>query len=133
MPITEIIAIAGLAAGAALGLGGLCFPDWASRVVRLQPDPARGGGYSEFRGTYGGLFLTVHLATLILVITTPPDISALIVLPLAAGWLGAAAGRIAALILDRPRLGDISIIPFWMAPETVLGLAIAAPLLGLLG
>lgn len=132
MAWTEIIALVGLAAGALLGLIGLTGPDRAAGIVRLQPDPARGGGYSEFRGTYGGLFLAMHAAAFILVLGTPVQTSALIVLPLAAGWLGAAAGRVVSLVMDRPRLGDTSVIPFWMMTEVALALAIAAPLLHLL-
>lgn len=129
MPLTEILAIIGLGLGAALGLGALIAPEWASGVVRLKADPAKGGGYSEFRATYGGLLLMVHGAALIIVLITPPAGSALAVLPLAAGWFGAAIGRAVALVFDRAKLGDLRIIPIWMATEVALGLAIGAPVL----
>ncbi|MBS0384976.1 MAG: hypothetical protein JSS00_06470, partial [Proteobacteria bacterium] len=45
--------------GALLGARGLIDPRWAQRLVRLQPDE-RGGGFAEFRATYGGLFFGLH-------------------------------------------------------------------------
>lgn len=129
MPFTEILAILGLGFGAALGFGALIAPGWASGIVRLMADPARGGGYSEFRATYGGLLLMVHLVTLVLVLVTPRAGSALVVMPLAAAWMGAALGRAVSLLLDRQKLGDTRIIPVWMATEVALALAIGAPVL----
>lgn len=131
MPLTEIFAITGLSLGGALGLGALLAPEWASGVVRLKADPAKGGGYSEFRATYGGLLLMVHAAALVIVLITPPAGSVLVVIPVAAGWLGAAIGRAVSLLLDRSRLGDTRIIPIWMATEVALALAIGAPVLQL--
>ena len=133
MPLTEILAIIGLGLGAAMGLGALISPEWASGVVRLKADPAKGGGYSEFRATYGGLLLMVHGAALVIVVITPPAGSTLVVLPIAAGWFGAAIGRAAALLLDRAKLGETRIIPIWMATEVALALAIGAPVLQFLG
>ena len=117
MQITEILAVVGLGLGAAMGLGALLVPEWASGVVRLKADPAKGGGYSEFRATYGGLLLMVHGVALVIVLMTPAAGSVLVVMPIAAGWLGAAIGRIVALILDRTKLGNAKIIPIWMATE----------------
>ena len=59
MNIGEIISVVTLLFGAVLGLSAMFSPAWASRIVRLveDPDPLRPGGYSEFRATYGGLFL----------------------------------------------------------------------------
>lgn len=133
MPFTEILAIIGLGFGAALGLGALIAPEWASGVVRLKADPEKGGGYSEFRATYGGLLLMVHGVALAIVIMTPPAGSVLVVLPLSAGWFGAAIGRAVALAFDRTKLGNAAIIPIWMATEVALGLAIGAPVLQFLG
>ncbi|MBY9068329.1 hypothetical protein K1X12_15620 [Hyphomonas sp. WL0036] len=129
MPITEILAILGLGAGAAMGMGALCAPEWAAGVVRLKADPKKGGGYSEFRATYGGLLLMLHAVALVIVLITPPAGSALVVLPIALAWLGAAFGRCVALLFDRQRLGNARIIPIWMATEVALSLAIAAPVL----
>jgi hypothetical protein len=129
MPITEILAVTGLGLGAAMGLGALLVPEWASGVVRLKADPAKGGGYSEFRATYGGLLLMVHGVALVIVLMTPAAGSVLVVMPIAAGWLGAAIGRIVALTFDRAKLGNTKIIPIWMATEVGLALAIGAPVL----
>ena len=133
MPMTEILAITGLGLGAAMGLGALISPEWASGVVRLKADPAKGSGYSEFRATYGGLLLMVHAVALVIVFMTPPAGSVLVVMPIAAGWFGAAIGRIVALLFDRAKLGNTRIIPIWMATEVGLGLAIGAPVLQFLG
>ncbi len=129
MQITEILAVVGLGLGAAMGLGALLVPEWASGVVRLKADPAKGGGYSEFRATYGGLLLMVHGVALVIVLMTPAAGSVLVVMPIAAGWLGAALGRIVALTFDRAKLGNAKIIPIWMATEVGLALAIGAPVL----
>lgn len=129
MQITEILAVTGLGLGAAMGLGALLVPEWASGVVRLKADPAKGGGYSEFRATYGGLLLMVHGVALVIVLMTPAAGSVLVVMPIAAGWLGAAIGRTVALIFDRTRLGNAKIILIWMATEVGLALAIGAPVL----
>jgi len=133
MHFTEIAAMIGLSLGALLGLGALISPRWAAGVVRLMADPAKPGGYSEFRGTYGGLFFMVHAAALCIVLATPPTGSAFATLPVAAGWLGAAFGRLVSLVLDREQVAGARIIPVWMATEVALGLAIGAPVLHLLG
>lgn len=125
----DILALIGLGFGAALGLGALFSPDWAAGIVRLKADPEKPGGYSEFRATYGGLFLMVHLTGFILVLHAPPAMAVMAVLPIAAGWLGAAMGRAVSMVLDRAKGGAAKIIPVWMATEVALGLAILAPIL----
>lgn len=129
MHFGEILALIGLGIGALLGLGALVSPNWAAGVVRLQPDPAKPGGYSEFRATYGGLLLMIHLTAFILVLHAPDTVAVFVVLPLAAGWFGAAMGRTVSMVLDRGKGGEAKIIPIWMATEIALGLAIAAPIL----
>jgi hypothetical protein len=52
-----------LAFGALLGLRGLIDPRWAQKLVRLRPDE-QGGGFAEFRATYGGVFLGLHAVAL---------------------------------------------------------------------
>ena len=133
MHFGEILALIGLGTGALLGLGALVSPSWAAGVVRLQADPAKPGGYSEFRATYGGLLLLIHLTAFILVLHAPDTVAVFVVLPLAAGWFGAAMGRTASMVLDRGKGGEAKIIPIWMATEIALGLAIAAPILQFTG
>ena len=133
MTVGEIISRSTLLAGAVLGLSAMFSPAWASRVVRLveDPDPLRPGGYSEFRATYGGLFLFSHLMTAILVVnlgnSDPEILTSLVVLPLAAGWVGAGVGRLMSRIADRRKNREPGMIPVWIAFELIFGLAIAAP------
>ena len=129
MHFGEILALIGLGIGALLGLGALFSPNWAAGVVRLQADPAKPGGYSEFRATYGGLLLLIHLTAFIIVLHAPDTAAAFVVLPIAAGWFGAAMGLTFSMVLDRGKGGEAKIIPIWMATEIALGLAIAAPIL----
>ncbi len=131
----EIISIIGLGFAALLGLGSLVSPNWGAGIVRLveNPDPARPGGYSEFRATYGGLFLFSHLMAIVLLLALhnaePPLLTTLIVMPLAMGWFGAAIGRTLSLVLDRARNRKAPIIPIWIATEVGTGLAIGSPFL----
>ncbi len=133
MSIGEIISLITLLIGAVLGLSAMFSPAWASRVVRLveDPDPLRPGGYSEFRATYGGLFLFSHLMTAILLVnlggSEPEILTSIVVLPLAAGWVGAGVGRRMSRILDRIKNREPGMIPVWIVFEIIFGLAIAAP------
>ena len=122
----EIISCVALGAGAAMGLGALVSPRWASGVVRLveDPDPARPGGYSEFRATFGGLFLMTHLAALLIALKLPAIYAAFAALPLALGWIGAGLGRLISLLVDRDRNRAAGLIPVWIPLELILGLAI---------
>lgn len=135
MHFGEVISIIGLSFAALLGLGSLISPNWGAGIVRLveNPDPAKPGGYSEFRATYGGLFLFSHLMAIVLVFalhtSEPPILTTLIVMPLAMGWFGAAIGRAVSLVLDRERNRAAPIIPIWIATELATGLAIGAPFL----
>lgn len=132
----EIISLITLFLGALMGLGALFSPAWASGVVRLveDPDPAKPGGYAEFRATYGGLFLFAHLTAAILLIfftrsDANPVLGLIAVLPLAAAWIGAAFGRTVSLVIDRDRNRFPAMNPIWIGFELVFGLAIAAPFL----
>ncbi|KCZ51418.1 hypothetical protein HY29_06005 [Hyphomonas beringensis] len=135
MHLGEIISVIALFCGTVMGLGALFSPAWASKVVRLveDPDPLRPGGYSEFRATYGGVFLFAHLITALLVLYLWDGehqmTTALVVLPLAAGWIGAAIGRTMSLILDTRKNREPGMIPIWIPTELILGLAIGAPFL----
>lgn len=132
----EIISVITLTLGALMGLGALFSPAWASGIVRLveDPDPAKPGGYAEFRATYGGLFLFAHLTAAVMLLTfsqvnASPLLGLMAVLPLAAGWIGAALGRTVSIVLDRERNRLAAMNPTWIAFELVFGLAIAAPFL----
>ncbi len=128
----EIIAAIALLFGAVLGLAALFNPDWASRLVRLvpDPDPARPGGYSEFRATYGGLFLMSHLMTLVIMTRVPdPVVSMIVCLPLAMGWLGAGMGRLLSLLLDKAKNRETGPLPMWAAIEWTMAVALLLPIL----
>ncbi|MEO1398724.1 MAG: hypothetical protein AAFU56_07660 [Pseudomonadota bacterium] len=127
--IFDVIAIIGLAFGAVIGFGSLVSPAWAAGVVRLVEDPDKPGGYSEFRATYGGLLLMTHGVALALFVMGESLSGALIALPLAAGWFGAAIGRTASLLFDMEKLRAPAMNPTWIVTELVLGLAISAPLI----
>jgi hypothetical protein len=88
-----------LGCGVGLGIRGLIDPHWAARLVRLQQDE-QGGGFAEFRATYGGVFLGVHAAALLLslqwIVGREPFVGAVAAgacLSAAGGWAGAAIGR----------------------------------------
>jgi hypothetical protein len=125
--LAEIISMVGLALGALMGLGALISPQWAAGVVRLIADPARPGGYAEFRATYGGLLMMVHGGALALLITLGPSLGIAAVIPVALGWFGAAMGRTLSLILDTKRLNGTGLNPVWVATELLLGVMIGLP------
>jgi hypothetical protein len=122
--------ILALVFGAGLGLRGLIDPHWAARLVRLQPDQ-QGGGFAEFRATYGGVFFGLHAAALAFSAAwvwngaLPIGLCALgASTALAAGWFGAAFGRALAMWRDR------AMTPFNVKSALVEALAcalIAAP------
>jgi hypothetical protein len=86
--------LAPLGALACLGLGvmGLLAPMQAARLVGLAAVGRL--GVSELRATYGGLFIGMGLACLVL--DSPPAYAVA-----AAAWLGAAAGRGVSIAIDR--------------------------------
>jgi hypothetical protein len=77
---------------ASMGAFGLAAPAVAARLVGLEATAPHGG--SEFRATYGGLF--VALGALPLALGDP-----LLYALAGACWLGAAIGRIISITLDR--------------------------------
>ncbi len=128
---TEIISIIALGFCALLGLGSLFAPKWAAGVVRLvaDPDPEKPGGFSEFRATYGGLLLFLHLSALIMLLQ--PDLKitykVFALFPIAMAWIGAGLGRTLSLLLDKEENHSSGMIPIWIPMELTLGLAILAP------
>ena len=122
-----------LAFGAALGARGLLDPKWASRFVRLRADE-QGGGFAEFRATYGGVFLMMHLAALVLTLRYLLAGGYLVgvvatgaAAALAAGWAGASGGRILSMLLDRT---DTRFNRLSAGVEAAMALAIAGPWIG---
>ena len=74
-----------------------------------------------------------HMMTAALLLTVSKSdvnlLSILVVLPLAAAWVGAAFGRTVSLLLDGSKNRTKGMIPVWIPMEFLVGLAIAAPLL----
>jgi len=85
-------AVIGASVSIFAGLVGLIWPQQVSKVIGLEL-PGR-LGVSEFRATYGGLFIGAGVAVLAIG-------SADAALVLGAAWLGAFAGRVVSLVIDR--------------------------------
>ncbi len=120
----------GLAIGIALGARALIDPKWAARFVRLKADE-QAGGFAEFRATYGGMFLAVHAAALLMTLMYLNGGEFVIgvaatggAAALGAAWAGACGGRVLSMLLDRT---DTPFNRMSAAVEAALALAIAAP------
>ncbi len=125
------LSIAGLAFGAVLGARALIDPKWAARFVRLKADE-QGGGFAEFRATYGAVMLGIHSVAALLAlryvvsgehVVGVAATGALAVL--AAGWAGAAFGR--ALAIWRDAGCNTAFNRMSAAIEAALALVIAGP------
>lgn len=119
-----------LTVGIYLGARGLIDPSWASKLVRLQADD-QGGGFAEFRATYGGVFLGLHLVGLAFaayyLYTGHPvmGVAAIgAVAVLSAGWGGAAFGRLIAIWRDG---ADTPFNRLSVGVETAMAAAIGSP------
>lgn len=119
--------------GALLGARALIDPAWAARFVRLKEDE-QGGGFAEFRATYGGLFLATHAVALVMTLAYLAAGEGVVGVAatgaaavLSAGWAASCGGRLLSMLLDRTatRFNAIS-----AAVEAALALAIAAPWIG---
>lgn len=141
MTLPVIFSAIALFLGALYGLACLFSPTFASNSVRLKADPDNPGGYAEFRATFGGVFLMLHITALVLLlfIARAPDASetqsmilyAFALLPIAMGWFGAAIGRVLSMLLDGKELEGSANNPKLVPLELVFGLAILAPILSL--
>lgn len=107
MLIAWLLNALALAAGAALGARALFDPNWAARFVRLKADD-QGGGFAEFRATYGGVFLALHLVALLLTLRYLLAGGAVIgvcatgaAAAISAAWGGAAFGRLVSMWRDK--------------------------------
>ncbi len=130
--ISWLVAAAALLVGAGLGLLGLLAPARAAKLVKLQESDA--GGFAEFRATFGGVFFGLHavgFAGVLATLSGAPGAQAFTLGALgclAAGWIGAAAGRILSMAADKTNTGfnRVSVLV-----ELALGLAHLAPFLAL--
>jgi hypothetical protein len=119
-----------LALGAGLGARALYDPHWASRFVRLQADE-QGGGFAEFRATFGGMILFVHLAALVLTLRYLLAGGALVGVvatgasaAVSAAWGGAAFGRLISMWRDKT---DTKFNRLSVCVEIAMALAIGLP------
>lgn len=126
-----VLSALALLAGVGLGVRALIDPKWAARFARLKADE-QGGGFAEFRATYGGAFAFSHLVALIMtgayllggeyvigVAATGAGAA------LAAAWGGACIGRLISMWRDedtRTRFNRLS-----AGVEFALSLAIGMP------
>lgn len=116
--------------GAALGVRALIDPEWAAKFVRLKADE-QGGGFAEFRATYGGVFLGLHLVALVFTLFFLLGGEYVIgvcatgaTAAIAAGWAGAAFGRVIAMWRDG---ADTSFNRMSAGVEIAMGFAIGMP------
>ncbi len=126
-----IASAVGMAFGAYLGLRGLMDPRWAAKLVRLKADE-QGGGFAEFRATYGGVFLGLHTAGLALALQYLRSGHEVIgvaatgaVAVLAFGWAGAAFGRVVSMWRDQGTATPFNRLS--VGVEIALAFAIGAP------
>lgn len=125
--IAQLIASATLLFGAWMGVYSMLKPSWGSKVVGLEPIAGHREGISEFRATFGGLFLFGHLATLVCLWLLDPMVSPVICIPLAAAWIGAGLGRCLSILRDDGANTRQNVI--WVAMEIGMGAAISLPML----
>lgn len=125
-----IVSALALAVGVLLGARGLIDPHWAAKFVRLQADE-QGGGFAEFRATYGGVFLGLHGVSLLFVgyyLLTGHGVMGIAaigaVAALSAAWAGAAFGRLIAIWRDGV---DTKFNRLSATVEAVMATAIALP------
>ncbi|MES1197471.1 MAG: hypothetical protein ABUL55_02490 [Pseudomonadota bacterium] len=121
-----------LAFGVFLGARALIDPHWAARLVRLKADEARPGGFAEFRATFGGVFLGLHVFALLLSFYWIANGIAVVGVcaigasgAIAAGWFGAAFGRAVSIWRDAGARTQFNLIS--VGVEAATGLLIAAP------
>jgi hypothetical protein len=116
--------------GAALGARALIDPRWAAKFVRLKEDE-QGGGFAEFRATYGGVFLFLHLIALLFTaiylwggeyVIGVCAVGA--TAAISAGWAGSALGRVLSMWRDH---ADTKFNRLSAGVETAMAFAIAMP------
>ena len=133
--IFHYITMTGLLFGALIGLIALFRPAGIAQTLRLQADPERPGGFAEFRASFGGIFLMIHMTALVFATHLQglnPTLVIFVVTPIAMAWFGAAIGRLISMALDKKQNGEGGINRYWVLLEIVVGLMISATFLQVL-
>lgn len=125
MDIFTILAVIAAVLGAGLGAYTMVRPEFGSSLTRLVADPLRPEGHAEFRATFGGMMMLLHLAYIGAAATGFGMIGAAAVL--AAGWGGAALGRVISLLLDGDKGVRVQHTYLSVAIEVVIAATFAAP------
>lgn len=131
MSISVILALIAALLGAAMGLLGLINPEWSRKTVRLAPDSEKPGGYSEFRASFGGLFLFFNGAVVLTIIGGNGIIGASFAAAMT--WIGMGFGRVISMIFDGGRGVRTGYNVFAVAFEWALGLMLLAPFITHIG
>ncbi|GIU66842.1 hypothetical protein [Candidatus Phycosocius spiralis] len=113
-----------LVLGVGLGIKGMFDPMWAAQLVRLQPANDQAEGFGEFRSTFGGMFLGLHLGALTFLVFWGGMAGVAACSILAAGWLFTALGRTISYCFDT-HTKHVHVLRS-IAIEIGAGLAIAA-------
>ena len=119
----------GLAFGMLVGFIAFVRPHVIANTLRLQADPDRPGGYAEFRASFGGIFVMIHMTAFVFSMHLQqinPNLVVFVVAPIAMAWFGAAAGRCVSMVLDTEENGEGGINRYWVMLEVVVGLLISA-------
>lgn len=123
------ITMVGLSFGTLVGFIAFVRPQIIASTLRLQADPARPGGYAEFRASFGGIFIMIHMTALVFAThlhAINPLYVIFMVAPIVMAWFGAAAGRCVSMVLDKEENGEGGINRYWVLLEVIVGLMIAA-------
>lgn len=94
MTIFDICNLLGAGITTILGGMGLLIPNAASKFTGLQA--SNPSGFSEFRATYGGIFLALGIA--LLVVRQP-----ILYQVIGIAWIAAAVGRIISVFMDNAK------------------------------
>ncbi len=124
--VSQLISSATLAFGAWMGLYSMLKPAWGSRTVGLRPIDGHREGASEFRATFGGLFLFGHLSTLVLLWSLDQMSAPVVTVPLGAAWIGSGCGRMLSIFKDRETATRQNWI--WVGFEMAMGVLILLPM-----
>jgi hypothetical protein len=125
MDWTDWTAIVGCIIGGGLGGYAIINPGWASRLVRLVPAEGKVEGKSEFRATYGGLFLLPN-AFIAWALATGQAGAELASATFGVAWAGSGIGRLISFALDKTATPVNWFNVFF---EVLLGALLLAPLL----